>query len=125
MAGAGAVQLALHRAASQAQGQPWRVTLRMMGLSAGEIERVYVAPQVFAGLFTDLGDVVLALLSAAAVVEWTFGWQGAAELFVKSIALGDWNVVALILFVFAAIKFAAEFAGALAAAALTRVGGEA
>lgn len=123
MAGAGAVQLSLHRAASQAQGQPWRATLRLMGLPAFEIERVYVAPQVFAGLFANLGDVMLAMVSAAAVVEWVFGWPGAAVLFVKSLALGDWDVAALLLLIFSTLKFGTDFVGALACDAL--IGAEA
>ncbi len=123
MAGASAVQLALHRAASQAQGQPWRSTLRLMGLPAFEIERVYVAPQVFAGLFANLGEVMLAMVSAAAVVEWVFGWPGAAVLFVKSLALGDWSVAAVLLLVFSTIKFGADIVGALACDAL--IGAEA
>lgn len=121
-AGAAVMQLALQRAASEAQQQPWRAALRRMGLPAFEVERVYVAPQVFAHLFAHLGEVVLALISAAAVAEWVFGWPGAAVLFVKSLTFGDWNVAALILFVFAAIKFAADFIGALLCDAL--IGGE-
>jgi peptide/nickel transport system permease protein len=122
LAGAAAVQLALRRAASETQGEPWRAGLRMMGLPAFEIERLYVVPRVFAEVLNHLGDVTLALFSAAAVAEWVFGWPGAAVLFVKSLAFGDWNVVALVLLVFAIVKFAADFVGALACDAL--IGGE-
>jgi peptide/nickel transport system permease protein len=118
LAGAAAVQLALRRAASETQGEPWRMSLRMMGLPAFEIERLYVVPRVFAEVLNHLGDVTLALFGAAAVAEWVFGWPGAAVLFVKSLAFGDWTVVALVLLVFAIVKFAADFAGALACDAL-------
>jgi peptide/nickel transport system permease protein len=113
-AGAAAVQLALRRAASHAQQQSWRRSLRLMGLPALEIDRLYVAPEVAAGLLANLGEVTLALFSAAAVAEWVFGWPGAAVLFVKSLAFADWNVAALILLVFAAIKFTADLIGAIA-----------
>jgi ABC-type dipeptide/oligopeptide/nickel transport system permease component len=73
-----------------------------------------VAPEVAAGVLANLGEVTLALFSAAAVAEWVFGWPGAAVLFVKSLAFADWNVAAVILLIFAAIKFAADFAGSLA-----------
>ncbi len=121
-AGAAAVQLALRRAASQAQQQPWRRSFRLMGLSAAEIDRTYVAPEVFAGLLANLGEVTLALFAAAAVAEWVFGWPGSAVLFVKSLAFGDWNTVALVLLAFAAIKLAADMVGTVACELL--VGGE-
>jgi ABC-type dipeptide/oligopeptide/nickel transport system permease component len=69
---------------------------------------------VFAGLLANLGDVALALLSAAAVAEWVFGWPGAGVLFVKSLAFGDWNVAAFVLFVFIAIKLGADMIGNIA-----------
>jgi peptide/nickel transport system permease protein len=118
-AGAAAVQLALRRAASQAQKQPWRTSLRLMGLPAFEIDRIYVAPEVMAGVLASLGEMTLALFSAAAVAEWVFGWPGAAVLFVKSLAFGDWNVVALVLLVFAAVKFIADLIGSVAAEVIT------
>lgn len=118
LAGAGAVQLALHRVAAEIQDQPWRSGLRLMGLPQFEIDRLYVAPQMFAGLFANLGEVALAMVSAAAVAEWVFGWPGAAILFVKSLAFADWDVAALVLLVLAAIKFAADLVGAFACDAL-------
>jgi peptide/nickel transport system permease protein len=117
-AGAAAVQLALRRAASQAQQQSWRVSLKLMGLPSFEIDRVYVAPEVVAGVLVNLGEVTLALFSAAAVAEYVFGWPGAAVLFVKSLAFADWNVAALILLVFAAIKITADLIGSLASHAI-------
>ncbi len=123
-AGAAAVQLALRRAATAAASEPYRAGLRRLGLSVVEIERAYVAPQIFAGLCLGLGEVVLALLSAAAVAEWVFHYPGAADLFVKSVALRDWNLAALVLFLFAGTVFLADFAGRIATRALTPEGAE-
>jgi peptide/nickel transport system permease protein len=118
LAGAAAIQLALRRAASVAQDYPFRLGLRRLGLSSLEIERVYVAPIVIAGLFDSLGEVMLALLSAAVVSEWVFKAPGAADLFVKSVALHDWNMAALILFFFAVAVLFVSFLGRLAARAI-------
>lgn len=117
-AGAGAVQLALRRRESAAMAEPYRSGLRRMGLSALEIDRLYLLPQMFAGLLAESGEIALALFSAAAVAEWLFGWPGAAVLFLKSVALHDWNVAALALLVFAAVSLFAGFCGKLAARAL-------
>ena len=119
-AGAAAVQLSLRRAASMAMEAPYRQGLRLMGLGQFEIDRAYLAPQIMAGLLANLGEITLALFSAAAVAEWVFGWPGAAVLFVKSIALEDWGMAALILLVFASIKLVADFVGAVTARALAR-----
>jgi len=118
-AGAAAVQLALRRAAASAMEAPYRRSLKLMGLGTLEIDLAYLGPRVLAGLFASLGEITLALFSAAAVAEWVFDWPGAAVLFVKSIALSDWTIAALVLFVFAAIKLAADFVGAVSARALT------
>lgn len=115
LAGTAAIQMALRRAASEAQDSPFRIGLRRLGLSPLEIERVYVAPLVFAGLLRSLGEVMLALLSAAVVSEWVFECRGIADLFVKSVALHDWNMAALILLVFAGLTTTAEFLGRLGA----------
>ena len=117
-AGAASVHLALRRAVNEADSEPYRQGLRLMGLGALEIERVYVLPQVFAGLLSGSGEIVLTLISAAAVAEWVFNWPGDAVLFIKSAALGDWSVAALVLLVFAALKFLADCAGAIAARVL-------
>ena len=114
-AGIAAVQLALRRAASEEADAPYRVYLKRMGLSTLEVERVYVLRPVLAGLLRHAGEIVLALLSAAAVAEWVFDYPGAAVLFVKSVALADWNMAALILFAFATIAMLADFAGRLLA----------
>jgi peptide/nickel transport system permease protein len=114
-AGAACVQLSLRRTASTVLRAPYRVGLQMMGLRALEIDLRYVVPQFAAGLLRCLGDVVLALLAAAAVAEWVFNRHGAAVLFLKSASLADWNVAALVLLVFAALKFAADFVGHIAA----------
>jgi peptide/nickel transport system permease protein len=117
-AGAAAVQLAVRRAESAAIEEPYRQGLRLLGLGSFEIDRLYLAPQVFAGALSSFGEIVLALFSAAAVAEWLFGWPGAAVLFLKSVALHDWNVTALVLFAFAAVSLLADFCGIVAARAL-------
>lgn len=113
-AGAAAVQLALRRAASLRSGEDFRMGLKRMGLSLLEIERVYVVPQVLAGLVAGAGEILLSLLSAAVVAEWVFHRPGAADMFVKSVALGDWNMAALILAVFAAVTLVVDILGRLA-----------
>ncbi|HEV2561416.1 MAG TPA: ABC transporter permease [Rhizomicrobium sp.] len=118
-AGAAIVQLSLRRAAAEAMDEPYRRGLRLMGLSAFDINTVFLVPQILAGLLRSLGEITLALFSAAAVAEWLFGWPGAAVLFLKSVALHDWNVAALVLLVFAAIKMIADFAGIVGARALS------
>jgi peptide/nickel transport system permease protein len=123
-AGAAAVQIALRRSAAEATLAPYRTGLRRLGLTAIEIDRVYVAPQIFAGLLLDLGEVMLALLSAAAVAEWVFNCPGAADLFVKSVALRDWNVAALVLFLFSGATFLADFVGRIAARGIVHAGDE-
>jgi peptide/nickel transport system permease protein len=115
LAGAAAVQLALRRAAAEVSQETWRTYLRRMGLPAWEIEWGYAAPQIFAGLAWSLGEVMLSLLSAAAVAEWVFSRPGAADLFVKSVALHDWSTAGGVLFVFASLTLTAEFAGRCAA----------
>jgi peptide/nickel transport system permease protein len=93
-----------------------------MGLTTLEIERIYVLPQILAGLAASLGEITLALFAAAAVAEWVFASPGAAVLFVKSVALGDWTLAALILFAFAAITLFADFVGRVGAHALANRG---
>lgn len=122
LSGMAAVQVALRRSASEMQDAPFRTGLRRLGLSTLEIDRVYVAPTVFAGLFASLGEVVLALFSAAVVSEWVFKCPGVADLFVKAVALHDWNVAALILFFFAAIVLFANFAGRIVAETIAGAG---
>jgi len=122
LAGAAAVQLALRRAASQSSGADFRTGLKRLGLGAVEIERVYVLPQVLASLVASAGEIMLALLSAAVVAEWVFHRPGAADLFVKSVALHDWNMTGLILFVFAALSFVTDFLGRIAGHVLANEG---
>jgi ABC-type dipeptide/oligopeptide/nickel transport system permease component len=117
-AGAACVQLALRRSSAEVAHEPYRRGLRLLGLPALEIERVYVVPQVAAALVASLGEIVLAMLAASAVAEWVFDIPGAAVLFVKSVALGDWSIASLVLFVFAAIALAADFIGTIAWRAL-------
>jgi len=119
LAGAGAVEAALSRALAKALDEPYRGGLRRFGLSQWEIDFHYVVPEVAAGFAAQLGEIALALVAAAAVTEWVFQWPGVAALFVKAMALQDWPVAAIILFLFAAFKFVAEFAGALTARSLS------
>ena len=110
-AGAASVQLSLRRAAVRAWSAPYRNGLRMMGLGTLDIDLRYAVPEVIAGLLRDAGEIALALISATAVAEWVFHRDGAAVLFLKSAAFGDWNVAAAVLFLFAIIKLVAEFLG--------------
>lgn len=119
-AGAAAVQLAVRRSESEALEEPFGRNLRLMGLSSSEINWLYVAPQVLAGLLDNLGEIFLTLFSAAAVAEWVFAWPGAAVLLLKSVALHDWNVAALVIFLFVDVVLLMEFCGSLAASALGR-----
>jgi peptide/nickel transport system permease protein len=111
LAGAAAVQLALRRAAAHSSDGAFRTGMKRMGLSATEIELRYVLPQILAGLMVRAGDIALALVSAAVVAEWVFHRGGAADLFVKSVALTDWNMTAVILFSFAALTITTNFLG--------------
>jgi peptide/nickel transport system permease protein len=119
-AGTAAIHVALRRAAAGEQDQPYRESLRRLGLSALEIDRVYVAPVILAGLFSSLGEVVVAFIASAVVSEWVFRCPGAADLFVKSVALGDWNMAGLILFLFCALSLVIAFIGRLLGGAILR-----
>lgn len=116
--GAAAVYRIVRRSARAAIREPYRESLRLMGLGTFEIDRLYLVPRLFAGLCAGLGEVALSLFAAAAVAEWVFDWPGAATLFIHSAALGDWNVAAAVLFAFAGLTLCAQFAGTLAAHAL-------
>lgn len=113
-AGAASVQLSIRRAAAVAWSAPYRSGLRMMGLGALDIDLHYALPEVLAALLRDLGEIALALISATAVAEWVFNRNGAAILFLKSAALGDWNVSAAALFLFVTIALIAGFVGGMA-----------
>ncbi|HEY2032584.1 MAG TPA: ABC transporter permease subunit [Rhizomicrobium sp.] len=113
-AGAASVQLSLRRAVAFAWSAPYRNGLRMMGLGTLDIDVRYALPDVLAALLRDLGEIVLALISAAAVAEWVFHRDGVAVLFLKSAVFGDWNVAAAALFVFAAITLFFDFVSVLA-----------
>jgi len=115
LAGAAAIQTTMRAAASTYQNAPFRNGLRRLGLPALEIERVHVLPRIFAALLGSLGEIMLTLLSACVVSEWVFGERGIADLFVRSVALRDWNMAALILFVFGGVTLTAAFLGRLCA----------
>ncbi len=118
-AGAAATQVLVRDAVSTARGAPYRRGLRLMGLSGLETDAAYFLPQIASGVMAGLGQIALALLSAAAVAEFVFGWPGAAVLFVDAVARHAWDAAALVLLVFAAIALAADFAGAVCARVLT------
>lgn len=120
LAGATAVQLALRRAAAHSSDGAFRTGMKRMGLSATEIELRYVLPQILAGLLVRAGDIALALVSAAVIAEWVFHRGGAADLFVKSVALTDWNMTAVILFAFAALTITTNFLGRICGYLLAR-----
>jgi ABC-type dipeptide/oligopeptide/nickel transport system permease component len=122
LAGASAVQVAMSRTAAEIAHEPWRTQLFRMGLSRWDIEWIYVVPQIFAAIFAHLGDVMLALLSATAVAEWVFSCPGAADLFVKSVALRDWSAAGAIMTVFAGLTLIAGFLGRCAAQPLINRG---
>jgi peptide/nickel transport system permease protein len=118
LAGAAAVQLVLRRSTTQPGGESFRTGLKRMGLGLIEIETFYVLPQIVAGLAAGAREIVLALFSAAVVTEWVFHCAGAADLFVKSVALADWNMAAILLFMFAVVTFVVDFLGQILAHAL-------
>lgn len=120
LAGMAAIQVGLRRAYVMLEEAPFRQGLNRLGLPARDINRLYVMPVVFAGLLRNLGEVIVALLSAVVVAEWVFHLPGIADLFVKSVALRDWNMVALILFLFAATVMIADSAGRIAAQLVAR-----
>lgn len=118
LAGAAAVQLVLRRATGRSSGGTFRTSLKRMGLGALEIETLYIVPQVAAALLAGAREIVLALVSATVVAEWVFHRDGAADLFVKSVALADWNMAAILVFLCAAATFMADFAGSTLSHAL-------
>lgn len=118
LAGAGAVALAWRNALEEAGTEPYREGLRRLGLSDAEILRVYVARHAIALTLADLAKIILAIFAAAAVAEWIFAWPGAGAAFIHAVALEDWAVAAVIVFVIAVIRAGADFAGPVAAHAL-------
>lgn len=115
VAGAGSVQLALRRGAERAWSAPYREGLRIMGLSPLDISLRYAVPEMGAALLRDLGQLALALVSAAVVVEWVFSRNGAAVLLLRSAMRADWNLAAALLLIFAVVVLVAQFIGAAAA----------
>jgi peptide/nickel transport system permease protein len=115
---AGAIQLALHRAILGAMREPFYENMRRMGLSGFEIDRAYLGPYVLMGFFRSFGEIALSLFAAVTVVEWTFGWPGATNLFLHAVALRDWTVAGPILLVVAGVVITADFAGQLCARAI-------
>lgn len=121
-AGVAAVQLSLRHVIRQALAEPYRRHLQAMGLGRFEIDRLYLLPRIAAGLLMSAGEIASSLLAATAVAEWVFNRPGAAELFLKSVALEDWTVAGLILFMFAALTAGVKFLCALASGFLAETG---
>lgn len=115
LAGTAAVEFVWRRTSATESDAPWRGGQKRLGLGTLEIEGVYVLPRMLAGLIAGAGEIVLALLSASVVAERVFAVPGAAELFVKSLALNDWNMAALVLFSFAVLVFTVGFFGRMLA----------
>jgi peptide/nickel transport system permease protein len=118
LAGAGAVALSWRNALEIASAEPYRDGLRRLGLGDADILRIYVVRHAIALSLDDLADIVLAFFAAAAVAEWIFAWPGAGAAFIHAVALADWAVAAVIVFVIAIIRAGADFAGPVAAHAL-------
>jgi len=118
LAGAGAIAASLSRALRAAMREPYCAGLARLGLPRGEILTVYVARQALGTAAKDAGEIVLVLITAAALVEWVFAWPGAGTAFFRSLALHDWPLAAAIAFLFALLRLSLGVAGALASRAL-------
>ena len=112
---AGAIALSIRRAAETALAAPYAENMQRFGLTRAEIVRAYALRHILALTLRDVGAIVLALYTAVVVAEWVFAWPGAGSLFVRSVALEDWRVVAVFVLTLAAARFTAEFLCALAA----------
>jgi peptide/nickel transport system permease protein len=115
---AGAIALALQSSARVALRESYTDNVSRFGLPRGEVIRAYALRHIFALALTKGGDIVLAASGAVVVAEWVFRWPGAGALFVRSVALQDWHVVALLVLILAGARFTAEFLGASAAKTL-------
>jgi len=118
LGGAGAIVTRLRQIADTLAYAPYREGLRRLGLPNWEIGLHYLLPEIAAGVLANLGEVMLALMGAVIVAEWIFQWPGAAAFVIKSVALSDWSVAAIILAVFAGLTLVADFIGALVSRAL-------
>jgi peptide/nickel transport system permease protein len=116
IAGAGPVARALTRVPAAVRGDGH--SLARFGLRDGQIARRRVLRQGLGCALNEAGNIALALFSASAVVEWVFGRPGAGAAFIQSVALGDWNVVAVLIMVIAGVRFTLDLLGALAGFAL-------
>jgi ABC-type dipeptide/oligopeptide/nickel transport system permease component len=117
LAGAGAVALSVTQAFATIGGVDGGGLARF-GLRKGAIMRRYMARYALAAVLRNAGSIMLALFTATAVVEWVFGWPGAGAAFIRSVALADWNVVAVFILVIAVTRFTLDLAGELFAFAL-------
>jgi peptide/nickel transport system permease protein len=92
--------------------------LARMGVHRRQILGFYVARPTLAVALRDTGNILLALFAAAAVVESVFSWPGAGAEFIRAVALGDWNVVAVLIMIMAAARFTVDLAASLVSRAL-------
>jgi|SRR5579871_6383166 len=120
LVGAVDLQFLLRSAAQELAHKPFRLGLRRLGLSGSEIERAFVAPQLFAIVLEQAGEFLLALIGATAVAEWVFHVPGAGVLFIKSVALSDWDSAALVLLVCSVLTMTTACLARLGAHALSR-----
>jgi ABC-type dipeptide/oligopeptide/nickel transport system permease component len=118
LAVAGAVARAVFAAQRSAAPPPYIDGLARMGLSRRQIVGYYVARPTLAVALRDAGNILLALFAATAVVESVFSWPGAGAGFIRAVALGDWNVVAVLIMIMAAARFTVDLAAGLLSQAL-------
>jgi ABC-type dipeptide/oligopeptide/nickel transport system permease component len=119
LAGAGAVASVVCGAMQEALAEKYRQSLQELGIGTREILRIYVARRALALSAASVGDVLLVMVGAMAIVERVFSWPGAGAQFIHAAALHDWPVAAALAFVIAVARIVVDFAGALASAALT------
>jgi ABC-type dipeptide/oligopeptide/nickel transport system permease component len=89
-----------------------------LGVRRGRVMRSDMLRQALAAASREAGNIALALFAAAAIVEWIFDWPGAGAGFIRAAALGDWNVVAVMIMTIAFLRFTLDFLGGLVCYAL-------
>jgi peptide/nickel transport system permease protein len=118
LAGAGAIGLAVSKSLEAVLKEPYGGGLMRHGLSQSEIVRVYLVRHATALSLREAGDILLVFYAVLAVVEWVFAWPGAGTVFIRSVALADWSVVASFVLVLAGVRFTADFLCSLGSRAL-------
>ena len=112
-AAAGAVALCIAHGYAVAAPASYAQQLSRMGLSRRHIVRRYLAPPALIIALRDAGNVLLLVFAATAIVEAVFAWPGAGAGFLRGVALRDWNVVALLILILAALRFTLDLVAAL------------